>query len=126
MVRLYAPRHWLFSLAVHAVFFAGFGASLAAFLLPAPAPVRWLAAACWALAVTRGLVHAAIVARCLPRRAAASLGIPALLDTLLPVVPVLLHAYGLVATIVVRKLRWAGIGYALDGSKVERVTRVDA
>ena len=123
MLRLYSPRHWLFSFAVYAVFFAGLGASLAAFLAPVPAFAVWMAGAAWALMVVRGLLHAAIALRCVPQPNAARL-LPAFaLDTLLPFVPALLHAYGMLASIHVRKLRWAGITYTIAGNRVERVER---
>jgi hypothetical protein len=123
MLRLYAPRHWLFSLAVYAVFFAGLGATAAAFLLPAPAPTPWMAGAALALAVTRGLTHAAIAARCLPKPIAAKLRWAFALDTLLPLLPALLHGYGLLASIRVRTVRWAGIAYTLAGKNVDGVAR---
>jgi hypothetical protein len=123
MLRLYAPRHWLFSLTVYAVFFAGLGASAAACAAPMPGYVRALAASALALAFVRGLVHAAIAARALPREIAARLRGACVLDTLLPFVPALLHAYGLAASVVVRNVRWAGIGYTMDGNRVERVER---
>jgi len=123
MLRLYSPRHWLFSLAVYAVFFAGLGASLAAVVAPVPAFDLWMAGGAWAVMAARGLLHAAVALRCLPKPNAARL-LPALaLDTLLPLVPALLHAYGLLASIRVRKLRWAGITYTLIGNRVERVER---
>jgi ceramide glucosyltransferase len=120
MLRLYAPRHWLFSLAVYAVFFAGLGAAAAAFAGLAPVYARWMAGGALALVLTRRLVHAAIAARALPRDVAARLRGTLALDALLPVLPAFLHAYGLAATVVVRTLRWAGIGYRLDGNRVER------
>jgi cellulose synthase/poly-beta-1,6-N-acetylglucosamine synthase-like glycosyltransferase len=123
MLRLYAPRHWWFSLAVYAVFFAGLGASVAAFALPAPAPAQAMVGAAFALIILRGLVHAAIALRCLPKAIAARLRWPLALDALLPVLPALLHAYGLVASLRVRRLRWAGITYALTGNRVEHVER---
>jgi hypothetical protein len=123
MLRLYSPGHWLFSLAVYAVFFAGFGASIAALLLPVPAYALWMAGAAWALLLARGLAHAAIAARVLPKHIAGRLRAASVLDTLLPFLPALLHAYGLLASVRVRKLRWAGIGYTLAGNRVERVER---
>lgn len=122
MARLYAPRHWLFSLAVYAVFFAGLGASLSAVVLPFPAYAVWMAGAAWALAFGRGVVHAAIAARCLPKPIFARLRWACAIDTLLPFLPALVHAYGLLTSISVRKLRWAGITYTLSG---ERVVRAD-
>jgi hypothetical protein len=123
MLRLYAPRHWLFSLAVYAVFFAGLGATAAAFLLPAPAPTPWMAGAALALAVTRGLAHAAIAARALPKGIAARLRWALALDALLPLLPALLHGYGLLSTIRVRAVRWAGIAYTLAGKDVKKTKR---
>jgi cellulose synthase/poly-beta-1,6-N-acetylglucosamine synthase-like glycosyltransferase len=123
MLRLYSPRHWLFSLAVYAVFFAGLGASLAPLLAPLPDYAHWLAGAAWTLTIARGLLHAAIAVRALPRTISLRLFPAFALDTLLPLLPALLHAYGLLASIRVRKLRWAGIAYALAGSKVEHVER---
>jgi hypothetical protein len=123
MLRLYAPRHWLFSLGVYAVFFAGVGAAIAAFALPAPSPVQGMAAAAFALFFLRGVVHALIALRCLPRAIAARLRWAFALDTLIPALPALLHAYGLLASIRVRRLRWAGIDYLLAGKRVERVER---
>jgi cellulose synthase/poly-beta-1,6-N-acetylglucosamine synthase-like glycosyltransferase len=123
MLRLYAPRHWWFSLAVYAVFFAGLGAAFAAFALPAPAAAQAMAGAAFALIVLRGLAHAAVALRGLPKAIAARLRWAVALDTLLPVLPALLHAYGLLASIRVRHLRWAGIGYALAGGRVEKVER---
>ncbi len=120
MLRLYAPRHWLFSLAVYAVFFAGLGAAVAAFARPMPADTQWLAGGALALGLARGLVHAAIAARALPKDVTARLRGTLALDALLPVMPALLHAYGLAATVIVRTLRWAGIIYRLDGNRVER------
>jgi hypothetical protein len=61
--------------------------------------------------------------RCLPRAIAARLRWAFALDTLIPVLPALLHAYGLLASIRVRRLRWAGIDYLLAGKRVERVER---
>jgi hypothetical protein len=123
MLRLYSPGHWLFSLAVYAVFFAGIGASLAALLLPVPAYTLWMAGAAGALALARGLTHAAIAVRCVPKGLAAHLRGASALDTLLPFLPALLHAYGLLASVRVRTLRWAGIGYTLAGDCVEQVER---
>jgi len=123
MLRLYAPRHWLFSLAVYAVFFAGFGAALAALLMPAPACAQWMAGAALALAAVRGLAHAAIAARCLPKPITVKLRWAFALDTLLPVLPALLHGYGLLASIRVLRVRWAGIAYTLAGKEVKKVTR---
>jgi hypothetical protein len=123
MLRLYSPRHWLISLAAYAVFFAGLGASLAAFVAPVPAYAVAMAAAAWALMFARGLLHAAIAARHLPRAISARLAGAFALDTLLPFLPALLHAYGLIASITVRKLRWANITYTLTGNRVERVER---
>jgi cellulose synthase/poly-beta-1,6-N-acetylglucosamine synthase-like glycosyltransferase len=123
MLRLYAPRHWLFSLAVHAVFFAGLGAAIATFLMPAPGYVKWMAGGAFALAVLRGLTHAAITMRCMPSKIMPRLRWPLVLDTLFPVLPALLHAYGLLASIRVRRLRWAGIAYTLAGKRVAKVER---
>lgn len=123
MLRLYAPRHWLFSLAVYAVFLAGFGAAIAAFACPLPAHAKWLAGAALGLALARGIVHAVIAARALPREIAARLRGSLVLDALLPFLPALLHAYGLVASVVVRRVRWAGIGYAMEGNRVIKVDR---
>lgn len=121
MLRLYAPRHWLFSLAVYAVFFAGFSAAIAAFAAPAPAPVQWLAGIALALAFARGIAHAAIAIRALPADIARRLRPSLALDALLPVLPAALHAYGLIASIHVRRLHWAGISYTLSGNRVEKV-----
>lgn len=123
MTRLYSPRHWLFSLAVYAVFFAGLGASIAALLIPMPAHVLGLAAAGWTLAIARGIAQTAIAARCLPRAIFARLRWACALDTLLPFLPALLHAYGLVASLRVRKLRWTGITYTLARDRVKKVER---
>lgn len=123
MLRLYSPGHWLFSLAVYAVFFAGLGAALATLFVPAPAYVSWMAGAAGALTLVRGLAHAAITARALPKDIAARLRAALVLDTLLPLLPALLHAYGLLASLRLRKLRWAGIDYTLSGNRVERVGR---
>jgi succinate dehydrogenase hydrophobic anchor subunit len=123
MLRLYAPCHWLFSLAVYAIFFAGLGASVAAFAAPMPAYAQAMAGAALALAFVRGLVHAAIAARVLPPDIAARLRVAFVLDTLFPFVPALLHAFGLAASIVVRAVRWAGIGYRMDGNRVAGVDR---
>lgn len=123
MLRLYAPRHWLFSLAIYAAFFAGLGAAVAAFAMPMPAFVQAMAGAALALAVARGLVHAAIAKRVLPRAIAARLHGAFVLDTIFPLAPALLHAYGLLASLAVRRVRWAGIGYTMDGNRVVKVVR---
>ena len=73
--------------------------------------------------LARGLLHAAVAAHLLPRPAAVPLRIASALDAVLPVLPALLHAYGLLASVFVRKLRWAGITYTLTGSNVERIER---
>lgn len=121
MLRLYAPRHWLFSLAAYGVFFAGLGASIAAFAAPMPGYVQAMAGAAVALAVGRGLVHATIATHHLPRDCSARLRGAFLLDTLFPFVPALLHAYGLAASLIVRRVRWAGIGYAMQRDRVAKV-----
>jgi ceramide glucosyltransferase len=123
MLRLYAPRHWLFSLAVYGIFFAGLGASIAAFAAPMPAYLQAMAGTALALTIARGLVHAAIATRVLPRAIAARLRLAFVLDTLFPFVPALLHAFGLVASVIVRAIRWAGIGYRMDGNRVAGVDR---
>ncbi|MCW5771193.1 MAG: glycosyltransferase [Rhodospirillaceae bacterium] len=123
MLRLYAPRHWLFTLLLQIVFFAGIGAALASILRPAPALVRGMAAAAVAVAILRGVVQALAARRCLPPEAARRLRGACILDTLLPMVPALLHAYGLVATLGVRRLRWAGIDYRFAGARVVAVER---
>jgi hypothetical protein len=82
-----------------------------------------MAVAAWALAVVRGLVHAALVRRLLPPRARARMGGVCFFDTLLPFIPAALHAYGLLASLKPRRIAWAGIAYALDGNKVARVDR---
>jgi hypothetical protein len=123
MLRLYAPRHWWFSLLVYAIFLAGFGASLAAAALPAAPHVVAMALAAWGLALARGLVHAALVARLLPARARARMGWVCALDTLLPFVPAALHAYGLLTSLRPRRIAWAGITYTLEGNRVMRVER---
>ena len=115
---------WLkITLAVFAVFFVGMGAAMAAFLMPAPPFAQWMAALALALGPTRGLIHAAIAARCLPKPIGARLHCASTLDALLPVVPALLHAYGLLTSIRVQRLRWASIGYKLARSQVESVER---
>ncbi len=121
MLRLYSPRHWLFSFAVHAVFFAGLGASGAAVMLPVPGYVLEMAAGGWALAFVRGLLHAAVVSRCLPKAVSRGLRWPCLLDALAPFLPALLHAYALLASVRVRRVCWAGIAYTLAGNRVARV-----
>lgn len=123
MLRLYALRHWLFSLAVYAVFFSGLGAVIAAFTTPMPGFVPAMAASALALSVLRGIVHAAIATRVLPRTIAGRLRSAFVLDTLFPFLPALLHAYGLAATLRVRRVRWAGIDYLLVGDRVERAER---
>jgi hypothetical protein len=123
MLRLYAPRHWLFALSAYTVFFAGFGAAIAAFAGPMPAYAQCMAGGAITLAIARGLVHAVIAARVLPADIFARLRASIALDALLPLLPALLHAYGLVASIAVRRLAWAGIGYAMDGKNVARVER---
>ena len=123
MLRVYAPRHWLFSLLVYGVFFAGFGASVAALTMPVAAYITVVALAAWGLAAIRGLAHAALVWRLLPRAVARRMGWVCALDTLLPFVPAALHAYGLLSSIRPRRIDWAGIIYTLDGKKVVRVER---
>jgi succinate dehydrogenase hydrophobic anchor subunit len=88
-----------------------------------PAYAQAMAGAALALAFVRGLVHAAIAARVLPPDIAARLRVAFVLDTLFPFVPALLHAFGLAASIVVRAVRWAGIGYRMDGNRVAGVDR---
>ena len=123
MLRLHAPRHWIFSFAVNGIFFAGLGASIAAFAAPMPALVQAMAGAALAIAFARGLVHAAIALRVLPRAIAARLRTALVLDALLPLAPALLHAYGLLASVAVRRVRWAGIGYTMDGNRVAKIDR---
>ena len=123
MLRVYAPRHWLFSFLVYAVFFAGFGASVAALAMPVAAHVAGMALAAWGLSAVRGLVHASLIWRLLPRAVAKRMGWVCALDTLLPFVPAVLHAYGLLASVRPRRINWAGITYTLDGRRVARVER---
>jgi ceramide glucosyltransferase len=123
MVRLYSPRHWLFSLGVYTILFAGVAASIAAFALPAAPIARAMALAAWTLALARGAIHAAVAMRVLPPAARARMAAVCVLDTLLPVVPALLHAYGLASTIRIRRIRWAGITYTIHGRDVARVER---
>ncbi|MFO0988699.1 MAG: glycosyltransferase family 2 protein [Alphaproteobacteria bacterium] len=123
MLRLYAPRHWLFALAAWGVFIAGLGAAIAAVAAPMPAFVYWMAGSALALGVLRGLVHAVIALRALPREIGARLRSAFVLDALFPVLPALLHAYGLATTACVRRVRWAGIGYRLDGQEVKSAER---
>lgn len=123
MLRLYAPRHWLFSLCVHGAFLAGLGAAIAAFAAGMPAHAQWMAGAALALAPVRGFVHAGAAARALPKDVAARLRPSLALEALVPLVPALLHAYGLAATVSVRRLRWAGIVYAMEKGRVARAER---
>src|SRR5262249_31766214 len=104
MLRLYAPCHWLFSLLVYAIFFAGFAASIAAFVTPSHDPaVAFALAACGAPGI-RGLAHAVLVARLLPPPVRARMRWVCLVDTVLPFVPAALHAYGLLASLRLRRL----------------------
>lgn len=123
MLRLYAPRHWAFAFVVQAVFFAGIGATVAAILCPVPGYVRAMALCGVALGLIRGAVHALAAARGLPHRDFAKLRRALLLDAVLPVVPALLHAYGLLASIRVGRIEWAGIAYRISAGRVVGVER---
>jgi hypothetical protein len=123
MLRLYAPRHWLLAFATYAVFFAGLAAAAIALATPAAAPLRALALAAVALIPVRAVAHVAIAYRCLPRAAFRRLFRAFAIDALLPFIPALLHAYGIAASIRVRRLRWAGISYGLEGGRVSAVSR---